>query len=95
MLFDDCLIDGKNFYLCFVNDSGVFSCHLFDRIKNITYVGSDKIRSATSYRKFNYDLIIPIKEVIFNEILNMQFIEIAYFGVDGLLKKYNLEEYII
>lgn len=91
------LIDKRHkFYLCFtkINSDGDFSCHLYNTIENVTYMGSDKIKSKTTrVINFEYDIVIPIRETVYNDILNMYFVEVLSLGVNGMLKKYNLEEH--
>lgn len=97
-LITERLNKGQNFYLCFtrIEYDGAFSCHLYDRINKITYMGSDRIKSKkTNYRLFDYEIIIPIREMVFEEIMNMYFVEVISLGINGLLKKYNLDEYAI
>lgn len=95
----ECLVKKHNFYLCFtpIDADGAFSCHLYNKKENTIYMGSDRIKSYTvqlsNAINFDYDMIIPIKETTYEEIMRMNFIEIIHLGINGVLKKYNLEEY--
>ena len=92
----DCV--DKNFFLCFthIEEDGAFSCHLYNRITKITYLGSDKIKDTSkNTNHFEYELIIPITEMLYEEIMNKSFVEILYLGIHDVLKKYNLVEYSI
>ena len=92
------LMKKHNFYLCFtpIETGGAFSCHLYNKITKITYLGSDKIKDETrNVNNFEYEIIIPITEITYENIMIMNFIEIIHLGVNGVLKKYNLEEYAV
>ena len=93
------IIKKHNFYLCFtpIEIDGAFSCHLYNKKENMIYMGSDKIKSKSfkfsNVVNFEYDIIVPIKETVYEEIMRMNFIEIIHLGINGVLKKYNLEEH--
>jgi hypothetical protein len=95
------LVKKHNFYLCFTSiaTDGAFSCHLYNKKENTIYMGSDKIKSKnvqlSNAINFDYDTIIPIREIVYEDIMRMNFIEIIHLGVNGVLKKYNLEEYAV
>jgi hypothetical protein len=91
-------IKKHNFYLCISKkeDESSFSCHLYNKVENTVYVGLDKIKSKkTTYMELEYELIIPIKETVYEEIYNMNFVEIIHLGINGILQKYNLDEYAV